>query len=154
MKFKVTDPNGTETNYTLKDFTKGEDGKYTLTLNNVAAGKYNVEETTYDIAGNAVKVKYSVNGGDETEGSKTDVEVSKDETSTVAFEDVYTKKSEKTGTHTSNSTPASTARISESNQTSTVQTGDEATVKEYMGLLFAGIAIVFFGYSGRRRKKH
>ena len=154
LKFKVTAPDGTETEYTLADFTKGEDGKYTLTLNNVAAGKYNVEETTYDIAGNAVTVKYSVNGGDVAEGSKTDVEVSKDGTSTVAFEDVYTKKSEKTGTHTSNSTPASKARISESNQTSTVQTGDEATVKEYMGLLFAGIAIVFFGYSGRRRKKH
>ena len=154
LKFKVTAPSGEAKEYTLANFTKDKDGKYTLTLENVEAGNYTVEETTYDIAGNAVTVKYSVNGGDVAEGSKTDVEVSKDGTSTVAFEDVYTKKSEKTGTHTSNSTPASTARISESNQTSTVQTGDEASVEEYMGLLFAGIAIIFFGYSGRRRKKY
>ncbi len=154
LKFTVTAPSGDVTNYTLKDFTKGEDEKYTLTLDKVAAGKYNVEETTYDITGNAVTVKYSVNGGDATEGSKTDVEVSKNGTSTVAFEDVYTKKSEKTGSHTSDSTPASTSQNSVSNRTATVQTGDEASVKEYMGLLLAGIAMVFFGYSGRRRKKH
>ena len=152
LKFKVTAPSGEANEYTLADFTKGEDGKYTLTLKNVEAGKYTVEETTYDIAGNAVTVKYSVNGGDATDGTRTDVDVTKDGTSTVAFEDTYTKKSEKTVTSTS--TPASSPKTSGSNQTAGVQTGDTASVKEYMGLLLAGIATIFLGCSARRRKKH
>lgn len=91
LKFKVAAPNGDADTYTLKDFTKGEGGLYTLTLENAVAGTYTVEETSYDIKGNAVTVKYAVNGGKATEGTKTEVDVTKDGTSTVSFEDEYTK---------------------------------------------------------------
>ena len=91
LTFKVTAPDGTSKEYTLADFTKGEDGKYTLTLDNVLIGEYTVEETTSDIDGKTVTVKYSVNGGDATEGTATTATVTKDGTTTVDFENDYVK---------------------------------------------------------------
>ena len=92
VKFQVKAPDGTSTEYTLNDFVEGTDGKYTLTIDPAQAGKYTVEETGYDIEGQTVKVSYAVNGGAETEGQKTDVEVEAKKTATVAFSNAYTSK--------------------------------------------------------------
>lgn len=92
LEFTVTnnDTNETET-YTLKDFTKNADGTYTLELD-VNVGGYTVEETIYDVDGYiTASVKYSVDGSDMTDDSKATVDVSKDQTVTVDFEDDYIK---------------------------------------------------------------
>ncbi len=90
LTFKVTSPSGTETNYTLKDFTN-ENGVYTLTLNKVEVGNYTVEETAYTVDGYTASVTYTVNAGDDQSGSKVEgAAVNKNETTTVAFKDTYT----------------------------------------------------------------
>ncbi len=92
LQFKVTNKDdGTSKVYTLKDFTKNTDGTYTLELK-ATTGGYTVEETIYDIKGYiTASVKYSVNGGGQTSGTKADASVTKDQTTTVTFEDVYEK---------------------------------------------------------------
>ena len=89
LVFTVTAPNGDATEYTLADFTKDADGKYTLEINDVLVGEYTVEETTKTIDGKTVAVSYTVNGGTKTTGDKTIVTVAKDGTETVDFENRY-----------------------------------------------------------------
>ena len=79
-----------KTDLTLKDFTYDEGAdKYTLTIDKVELGNYTVTETTKDIDGKEYTVRYSVNGGDQEEGSEAAAEVVKNETTTVDFEDDY-----------------------------------------------------------------
>lgn len=92
LQFKVTENKSGEAKvYTLKDFTYDEASKvYTLELKQKAGG-YTVEETVYNIAGYAVEsVKYTVDGAAQQTGSKAGLTVSKDNVTTVAFEDNYT----------------------------------------------------------------
>ena len=108
VKFQVTAPDGTSTEYPLNAFEKGTDGKYTLTIDSAQAGKYTVEETGYDIEGQTVKVSYAVNGGTEAEGRKTDVTVEAKKTATVAFSNAYTSKPTVPETTPAETTPAET----------------------------------------------
>ena len=106
LKFEVTQGTGTDkiwlkpdgtttktqTVLTLKDFTQGSDGKYTLTIDKVPVGSYDVAETTIGPDGKDMTVSYSLNGGAKTAGASTPAEVKKDATTTVAFEDKFTDK--------------------------------------------------------------
>ena len=92
LKFKVTDPNGTPKEYTLKQFTKDANGKYTLVIKDAQEGNYTVEESTKDISGKTVAVKYTVEGTTKDGSKAENVGVSKDKTTTVDFENTYTDK--------------------------------------------------------------
>ena len=71
---------------------------YTLKIKGIEVGSYTVTETTKDITGKEVTVTYSVNNGEKVEGDSAKAEVKADETTTVTFEDNYTKKEDgKTG---------------------------------------------------------
>ena len=70
-----------------------EDG-YTLKLEELEAGEYTVIETDKDVDGNDVTVTYKVNGGDSQTGEETTAAVEGGKTTTVEFEDDYTKKAE------------------------------------------------------------
>jgi pilin isopeptide linkage protein len=75
---------------TLADFQHEEGTKeYTLKIEGVDLGNYSITETTKDVSGKDVTVKYSVNGGEATEGTAAAAEVKDGETATVAFEDDY-----------------------------------------------------------------
>ncbi len=71
-------------------------GKWTLTLNNLAAGSYTVEETVCDAAGHeAVRVVYTIDAGewssDEEDAKDTEAVVTlvEEETTTLTFKNVY-----------------------------------------------------------------
>ncbi len=106
LRFVVKN-NGTqeENTYTLKDFTyDGNTDKYVLELDK-AAGGYTVTETVYNVKGYVTKsVSYTVNGGDSQKAKAADVDVAKDNTSTVAFKDNYQKKASTQDTDTGNDT--------------------------------------------------
>ena len=78
---------------TLKDFEHKDGTKeYTLKIEGVELGNYTVTETTKDVDGKDVKVSYRVNGADSMTGDKAEFTIKDGETTTVAFEDSYTKE--------------------------------------------------------------
>ena len=85
-----------ETKLTLnEDFDFDEETKtFTLKLEELEAGEYTVIETDKDVDGNDVTVTYKVNGGDSQTGEETTAAVEAGKTTTVEFEDDYTKKAE------------------------------------------------------------
>ena len=85
-----------ETKLTLnEDFDFDEETKtFTLKLEELEAGEYTVIETDKDVDGNDVTVTYKVNGGDSQTGEETTAAVEGGKTTTVEFEDDYTKKAE------------------------------------------------------------
>ncbi|MBQ9317814.1 MAG: hypothetical protein IJ203_13470, partial [Atopobiaceae bacterium] len=74
---------------TLKDFTKGDGGKYTLTFDEVEQGTYTVTETNSDVEGYDL-----VKGQSTTSGEKAVVAGG---TATVELKDVYEEKAPETG---------------------------------------------------------
>ncbi len=93
LQFEVTNNGTGETQtFTLADFDyDSTEDIYELVLP-VTSGGYTIEETVYDVDGYITdSVTYSVNGGAETEDAEVTVDVAKDETVEVAFEDAYTK---------------------------------------------------------------
>ena len=93
LKFTVKNNTSNKTDtYTLKDFTKDTTtGIYTLELE-ATAGGYTVTESTHTIDGYAAIVKYQVDNEAWKTGYTTDIKITKDNTTTVAFEDTYIKK--------------------------------------------------------------
>ncbi|MBR6402909.1 MAG: carboxypeptidase regulatory-like domain-containing protein, partial [Eubacterium sp.] len=93
LTFKVKASDGTVVfEGTLGQFTL-EDGKYVKTFSDLDTTKtYSVTESLFDVDGTTVTVKYSINGGAETsESSVSGISLTKDETTTVAFRDIYTE---------------------------------------------------------------
>ena len=90
ISFKVTDPSGNESTYSLGRFTY-ENGKYTLKLTGMDLGTYTVEEVVTDITGKTLsKVSYTVDSalpviGDTASPELKTVGVS----ANVAFENDY-----------------------------------------------------------------
>ena len=94
LTFTVTGPeypNG-------KIFTIGKDNfkynadtkEYVLELDGIAVGTYMVQETTKDIDGNTVTVKYSIDGADAKEGVMAEnIEVTASTPAMVEFDDTY-----------------------------------------------------------------
>ncbi|MBQ9015973.1 MAG: hypothetical protein IJ109_07595, partial [Firmicutes bacterium] len=81
----------TEVKLTLKDFDHKKGTKeYTLEFQGIKVGDYTVTETTKDITGKDVTVAYKLNGGETQTGVEATAGVTKNETTTVAFEDDYT----------------------------------------------------------------
>ena len=79
---------------TLGDFTKvttadGAVASYKLTINDVEIGNYTVTETTKDVTGKDVTVTYKVGNGEAAKGDAATAAVTKDATTTVAFENDY-----------------------------------------------------------------
>lgn len=91
--FKITGPDGYSKTVALKstDFKRTAANTFKLTLTELTIGDYDIEETSYDLSGHAVVVKYKVGTGAETEGKKATAAVAKDATTEVAFSDTYTK---------------------------------------------------------------
>jgi pilin isopeptide linkage protein len=93
ITFKVTSEAGFEKTYTLKDENVKYDAtnkKYTITISGVPVGTYTVEETTTDITGKTVTVKYQIGNGDQQTGTKAEgISVTSGNTSNVAFENDY-----------------------------------------------------------------
>ncbi len=85
--------NGWTQTYRLKDFTYAN-GEWTLTLNDLVPGTYEVEETVKDIDGHTLaSVKYNINSGGWTEavgvGEKASAAVKAKETATVVYQNDY-----------------------------------------------------------------
>lgn len=95
LKFKVSKPDGTFAEYTLKDFDSYDavTKTWTKTLDKLAEGNYTVEETVYTLDGKTVSVTYMVNGGTAQTGTKVTAGVAEDQTTKVDFKDAYTKLS-------------------------------------------------------------
>lgn len=93
LRFKVTKPDGTFVEYTLKDFDSyNETTKtWTKTLDQLEAGNYTVEETVYTLDGRTVSVTYDVNGGGAQTGTAAAAGVADGQVTKVDFKDVYTK---------------------------------------------------------------
>ncbi|MBP0954171.1 MAG: hypothetical protein J6M90_00850, partial [Oscillospiraceae bacterium] len=91
LKFTITNNNGFSKTVGLNEFDHVEGTKvFTYTLENLDKGEYTVEETTKDITGKDVTVKYTFNGETATGSKVTPINVSNGKTYNVAFEDDYT----------------------------------------------------------------
>ena len=83
---------GADKTYKLSDFTKGSDGKYTLTIKDVPTGSYHVKETVCDIAGyDTESVEYTISSGLVPGGkvNGANITVEKDAAAKVAVADTY-----------------------------------------------------------------
>lgn len=105
ITFTVTNTSTRETfdsPYVLSDFTEDElqQGRYTLTIEDLPVGNYTVEETISTIDGyviTSVAATYTVIGGDETTQTTNggvpdtapEVEIKKDENTTVTYQNIY-----------------------------------------------------------------
>ena len=93
LKFTVTGPeypNGQEFTIGQGGFDYDDTTKiYTLTLDGIKTGAYEVEETTKDIAGNDVTVKYTVDGTTTESEKASGLSVTAGNTTQVDFEDDY-----------------------------------------------------------------
>ena len=109
---KYLDANGilhTETvEITLDKFTKGADGKYTLTFDKVASGEYTVVETNTAIDGYVIK-STSVTSATGT--------VTYAKTATVEIKDSYDKKEDESTTTTGGSTKKTKKKTSKKSST-------------------------------------
>ena len=83
ITFTITGPNDYSKEVKLSEMTKGDDGKYTYTIDQLEAGDYTVTENNANVKGYTVVTKYSVDGG------KTTIE--NGETSTVDVTNTYTQ---------------------------------------------------------------
>ncbi|MCR4691698.1 MAG: prealbumin-like fold domain-containing protein [Lachnospiraceae bacterium] len=95
LKFKVTNKDtGKSKTYTLKDFKYDKKKKiYTLSLNDVSRGGYEVEETISNIKGyEKASVTYTVGGDSKKKGKKAAVTVESGKTAKVAFTNTYEKQ--------------------------------------------------------------
>ena len=100
LTFKVTGPDGKEVGtYTVgNDFTKTAEGKYELTISGVEVGNYTVEETVVNKDGYTLTVTYSVDGAASETGAISNITVTANDTSMVAYKNEYTKIPPTTGT--------------------------------------------------------
>ncbi|MBR3517390.1 MAG: hypothetical protein IKO10_13880, partial [Lachnospiraceae bacterium] len=81
-----------ETTIGLNKFSYAND-KWTLELDKLETGNYSVTETITSVKGyNLVSVSYTVGGSDESDGKTASASVNKDETTTIAYKDVYEKE--------------------------------------------------------------
>gem|GEM_PF-6345678 len=91
LTFTISNNSGFSKTVGLDEFAHVEGTKvYSYILENLDKGTYTVEETTRDITGKDVTVKYTFNGVSATEG--TPFNVSNGKTYNVAFEDDYTNQ--------------------------------------------------------------
>ena len=83
---------GETKDYTINaDFTKNTDGVYELVLTETV-GDYEVTESVKTREGYTLSVSYTVNGGTSTEGKISNVTVTADNESVVAYTNKYTEK--------------------------------------------------------------
>ncbi|MBO7451977.1 MAG: hypothetical protein J6U54_16660 [Clostridiales bacterium] len=130
LTFTVTDSDGKNVGTYLlgQDFTyDASTGLYTKELTGLNPSlTYTVEESLYTITGMKVSVTYKIGkDGSETEGTKADVSITANETTTVAFTDSYTEEVTTTTTTTTSETSATTPSTSETS--AVVVSGSEET---------------------------
>ena len=100
LRFTITGPDGYNKTFKISE-TDAEglklqaDGTYKLILNDLKVGTYNVTETTEDITGKTVTVKYSIGTDKLQMGKAAAAEVGDGKTTTVNFENIYAVKDAK-----------------------------------------------------------
>ncbi|MBR6897835.1 MAG: hypothetical protein IKN24_06665, partial [Lachnospiraceae bacterium] len=89
----------TKANGELNSFvTVDANGKYTITLSNVPTGNYTVTETTVQPDGCTMTVSYKLGDAEPVYAAAVDVAVAKDVTTTVAYDDAFTRNTPEYGT--------------------------------------------------------
>ena len=91
MKDGTTTTDAAAAKITLEGIKPDANGKYVIEIDSVPTGNYTVTEQTYTVGGCAVTVKHALNGADQATGDSAAFGVANNTTTTVDFENDYTK---------------------------------------------------------------
>lgn len=145
IKFEVIDKDTQDKKvYSLNDFEYDENsGKWMLELTKVA-GKYTVKELTYDVQGYKLTHIVSIIDGKEKGDVAANLNVEKDETTTIEYTNNYEENKIETKENKSDQTPKQESKKA--------KTGDDTQILENLMLLISSLGGILFGLRFYRRK--
>ena len=145
IKFEVIDKDTQDKKvYSLNDFEYDENsGKWILELTKVA-GKYTVKELTDDVQGYKLTYIVSIIDGKEKGDVATNLNVEKDETTTIEYTNNYEENKVETKENKSDQTPKQESKKA--------KTGDDTQILENLMLLISSLGGILFGLRFYRRK--
>ena len=145
VKFEVIDKDTQDKKvYSLNDFEYDENsGKWMLELTKVA-GKYTVKELTYDVQGYKLTHIVSIIDGKEKGDVAANLNVEKDETTTIEYTNNYEENKIETKENKSDQTPKQESKKA--------KTGDDTQILENLMLLISSLGGILFGLRFYRRK--
>ena len=145
IKFEVIDKDTQDKKvYSLNDFEYDENsGKWMLELTKVA-GKYTVKELTDDVQGYKLTYIVSIIDGKEKGDVATNLNVEKDETTTIEYTNNYEENKVETKENKSDQTPKQESKKA--------KTGDDTQILENLMLLISSLGGILFGLRFYRRK--
>lgn len=145
IKFEVIDKDTQDKKvYSLNDFEYDENsGKWMLELTKVA-GKYTVKELTDDVQGYKLTYIVSIIDGKEKADVAANLNVEKDETTTIEYTNNYEENKVETKEKKSDQTPKQESKKA--------KTGDDTQILENLMLLISSLGGILFGLRFYRRK--
>ena len=145
IKFEVIDKDTQDKKvYSLNDFEYDENsGKWMLELTKVA-GKYTVKELTDDVQGYKLTHIVSIIDGKEKGDVAANLNVEKDETTTIEYTNNYEENKVETKENKSDQTPKQESKKA--------KTGDDTQILENLMLLISSLGGILFGLRFYRRK--
>lgn len=145
IKFEVIDKDTQDKKvYSLNDFEYDENsGKWMLELTKVA-GKYTVKELTDDVQGYKLTHIVSIIDGKEKGDVAANLNVEKDETTTIEYTNNYEENKIETKENKSDQTPKQESKKA--------KTGDDTQILENLMLLISSLGGILFGLRFYRRK--
>lgn len=145
VKFEVIDKDTQDKKvYSLNDFEYDENsGKWMLELTKVA-GKYTVKELTDDVQGYKLTHIVSIIDGKEKGDVAANLNVEKDETTTIEYTNNYEENKVETKENKSDQTPKQESKKA--------KTGDDTQILENLMLLISSLGGILFGLRFYRRK--
>lgn len=145
VKFEVIDKDTQDKKvYSLNDFEYDENsGKWMLELTKVA-GKYTVKELTDDVQGYKLTHIVSIIDGKEKGDVAANLNVEKDETTTIEYTNNYEENKIETKENKSDQTPKQESKKA--------KTGDDTQILENLMLLISSLGGILFGLRFYRRK--
>lgn len=145
IKFEVTQNDTQKSHiYSLNDFEYDENsGKWMLELTKVA-GKYTVKELTDDVQGYKLTHIVSIIDGKEKGDVAANLNVEKDETTTIEYTNNYEENKIETKENKSDQTPKQESKKA--------KTGDDTQILENLMLLISSLGGILFGLRFYRRK--
>lgn len=145
IKFEVIDKDTQDKKvYSLNDFEYDENsGKWMLELTKVA-GKYTVKELTDDVQGYKLTHIVSIIDGKEKGDVAANLNVEKDETTTIEYTNNYEENKVETKEKKSDQTPKQESKKA--------KTGDDTQILENLMLLISSLGGILFGLRFYRRK--
>ena len=145
IKFEVIDKDTQDKKvYSLNDFEYDENsGKWMLELTKVA-GKYTVKELTDDVQGYKLTHIVSIIDRKEKGDVAANLNVEKDETTTIEYTNNYEENKIETKENKSDQTPKQESKKA--------KTGDDTQILENLMLLISSLGGILFGLRFYRRK--